>query len=484
MSKYEADAFYVDLHCHPALKPLGKSFKSSPKGVNHKNSRKRNSIWKYNPPSLTDKLLNYLSGLTKFSQANFTSLAKGEVAVVCASLYPIEKWFFVNKINKEVIKDIAANFATGVGRKRVNHIQGLKDYYEDLLLERDFYQQLSGKVISIGKEKFSYQIVRSYEEIEAIQNKPNSELVTVCVLLSIEGLHVLNSDIEGPLDEAKIMSNLMDLKQWDISPFFVSLAHHFWNHLCGHAKSFSGIVEKFVDQSEGLNTGMTDLGWKVLNELLSTENGRRIYIDIKHMSTQSRKEYYEFLDKHEEYKELPIIVSHGAVNGFKSFDDPSSGESSVVAELNPVDINIFNHEIVRIAKSKGIIGLQLDERRLASEASLKNIKKSKRRGKILHYRSKLLWNQIQHIVELLDANNLFAWDCIGIGSDFDGIIDPLNGYWTAEEFPYMESYLERHAYKFVSSFNSKVPSNKLNADEIVDRVMGLNGKKLIQKFYH
>lgn len=77
---------YVDFHCHSAMKPFGKSFNYNPVGVNSKRKNALNSIWRYNPPSLTDKLWNYILNLTKFSQANFTSLAKGGVKVVCVSI--------------------------------------------------------------------------------------------------------------------------------------------------------------------------------------------------------------------------------------------------------------------------------------------------------------------------------------------------------------------------------------------------------------
>jgi hypothetical protein len=61
------------------------------------------------------------------------------------------------------------------------------------------------------------------------------------------------------------------------------------------------------------------------------------------------------------------------------------------------DINFFNEEIMVMARSKGIIGLQLDERRIASRATLKSIRHAIPMNKIRHYRAELLWNQVQHI---------------------------------------------------------------------------------------
>ncbi len=474
---------YIDFHCHSAMKPFGKSYNYSVIGRNNPNRSRTNSIWKYNPPSLLDKLINYIIHLTKFSQANFTSLAKGGVSVVCVSLYPIEKCFFVNKIKNEFIKDIASNFATGVGKKRVDAVQAMTNYFEDLEMEYDFYRQLDGEEERIQKQRFKYKIVNSYAEIEAIKTDNKRNVTTICVVLSIEGLHVLNQNISKKPNEKQFLANLKKIKNWETPPFFVSVSHHFWNHLCGHAESFTKLVKKKVDQSEGLNTGFTPLGKKVVKALLSKKNGKRILIDLKHMSVASRKDFYKMIDSTASYKNIPIIVSHGAANGIQSFVKRKQIGSKVANKLNPVDINFFDEEIIRIAKSKGIFGLQLDERRIASKKTLKDTNHSARRSKIMHYRSELLWNQIQHILEVLDNKGLFAWDCMAIGSDFDGIIDPLNGFWTSEELPFLADFLERHAYNYMKDANLKVKKNKIDADEIIERIMSLNGLNFLKTYY-
>jgi len=469
---------YIDFHCHPALKPFGKSFNYTKIGVNHKNRRRLSSIWRYDPPTFGDKLLNYVINLTKFSQSNFTSLSKGGVSIICASLYPLEKGFFNNSIEPEFLKDLLSNFASGVGKNRIDAIQGLSNYFKDLELEYDFYTQLNNVIYNLPEGRFKYRIVRNFKDIKTVieaSSKKNNAVTTICVVISIEGLHVLNSDLSKPPVEDEFLKNLKTIKQWDAAPFFVSVAHHFWNHLCGHAESFTNLVKQKVDQSEGLNLGFTALGIKVVEALLSQENGRRILIDIKHMSVASRQQYYNLLSKNPDFKNVPIIVSHGAANGLKSFMDRTQTGSGVASKLNPVDINIFNNEIILIAKSEGIFGLQLDERRVVNKQTLKTTKKSFNRSKIMHYRSELLWFQIQHIVEVLDNEGLFAWDCIAIGSDFDGIIDPLNSFWTAEELPFVADFLERHAYNYLKETTFKVKENNLEADEVISRIMSSNG---------
>ena len=474
---------YVDFHCHSAMKPFGKSFNYSPIGVNSKRKNALNSIWRYNPPSLTDKFWNYILNLTKFSQANFTSLSKGGVRVVCVSLYPIEKGFFVNAIKNEFLRDLTANFATGVGKKRVDHIQDITDYYSDLKAELAFYEQLDGAVVKLPEGSFRYKIVANYKEIEQVLKEENNGITTIAVVLSIEGLHVLNSNLKIAPNEEVILQHLREIKQWKVPPFFVTIAHHFWNHLCGHAKSFTNLVANNVDQKEGMDSGITPLGWKVLNLLVDKSKGKRILIDIKHMNPISRNELYQKMDTDPAFTYLPIIVSHGAANGLQSYQHQLAGGSSVAHTLNSVDINFYNDELIRIAKSKGIIGLQLDERRVASKETLKSVKHSVVRSKIMHYRSALLWNQIQHIVEVLDAEGLFAWDCIVMGSDYDGIIDPLNGFWTAEEFPFLADFLERHAFNYLQNHKFLVYENQIEADEVVARVMSKNGLQFLEKEY-
>ncbi|MEP2057497.1 MAG: membrane dipeptidase [Maribacter litoralis] len=472
---------YVDLHCHPALKPYGKSFNYKKKGWNNPHRSRRNSIWKYDPPSLTDKLLNYVINLTKFSQSNFTSLAKGDVKIVFASLYPLEKGFFVNDIKSDFLRDLTGNFATGIGKKRIDAVQAMTNYFQDLEREYDFYKQLNEKIIRLPEGQFRYKLVNNYSEVEDIFKEDQIGPRTIAVVFTIEGLHVLNSNLNKPPNETDFLKNLKKIKAWDTPPLIVGLAHHFWNHLCGHAVSFTNLVAKNVNQLEGMDSGITPLGLTIIHELLDTTNGKRILVDIKHMNTKSRQEYYALLEGNRNYSNVPIVVTHGAANGLPSTSVQEQKGSSVAHKLNNVDINFYNDEIIRIARSKGIFGLQLDERRVASKQTLKETKKSVRRSKIMHYRSELLWNQIQHIAEVLDTEGIFAWDMMAIGSDFDGIIDPLNSFWTSEELPYLADFLERHAFNYMKTAKFKISENKIDADEIVYRIMSRNGLDFLKR---
>ena len=151
--------------------------------------------------------------------------------------------------------------------------------------------------------------------------------------------------------------------------------------------------------------------------------------------------------------------------------------------LGPKVIRGNASEIIALARSGGLIGLQLDERRIASKAALGQVKHSLLRHKIMHYRSGLLWRQVQHIAETLDQAGLFAWDCMAIGSDFDGIIDSLNGFWTAEELPFLSDFLERHAYNYLKTARWRLGENQIDADEVVERIFSGNGHRFLKAHF-
>ena len=472
----------MDMHCHPALKPYGRSIKHGRENKRNRNSRR--SIWYYDPPTPKDKIFNYLGTVTKFSQSNFTSLAKGDVKIISACLYPPEKGFFSLNNNQGILTDLALNFVLEFGIPRINEIQNYQDYFKDLEYEYDFYKQLDGKQIRLDHGRYQYSLTKNFGSI--IQNLNNAGQNIISVVFSIEGAHVFNCGLDNPAKENEVLGNVAKVKNWDHRPLFISIAHHFYNELCGHAESLSPLLKEFLDQSLGMNTGFTDLGLKVMHDLLDNSEGKRIYIDIKHMSTRSREEYYNIIDSEYQNEPIPIIVSHGAVNAWKSFDDRQTQIPDSAGKFKEIDINIYDDEIVRIFDSRGFLGIQLDERRIASEAELKQSGGRLSRRKILFHKSRLIWNQIRHIAEVLDKYGKFGWSTAVIGSDFDGIIDPINGYWTAEELRFLDDYLLKHAYNYMSG-DGKIlqlgTNRNIDPEEIINRFMYVNAYEFLERYY-
>ena len=473
---------FIDLHIHPAMKPLGKSFNRQT-GINSQKRNRKNSIWNYDPPTLIDKAANIATSLTKFRQSDFTSLMRGGAEIVFVSLCGLEKGFVMNKLGTSLPGDLLGNLVTGLGKKRIDHIQKMNDYFTDLEREYEFYRQLDGHKIKVDNQWHRYKIVSSFNEI-SLNTEPGVN--TIFVILTIEGTHVFNTGLKmmgRVVDPAEVLANVERVKQWDKRLFFIGSTHHFNNEMVGHSASLSGIVSKFCDQKENMNEGFNELGWQVLRKLLDNTTGRRVLIDLKHMSVKSRNEYYQFLETEHPGETIPLIVSHGAVNGFRSHNELVEDDLLNKGKFQPNDINFYDDEIVRIADSGGLFGIQFDERRLGSKSELKKTGPNLSRRKMLFYKSRLVWNQIQHIAEVLNRHNKFAWGIQCIGSDYDGMVNPLNGFWTAEDMPLFDSYLEKHAYNFITSqaaANLK-DENKITASEIVERFMKGNAFDFLKK---
>lgn len=470
---------YIDLHCHPALKPYGKSFKYNPQKQNHPNSGRKNSIWHYSPPNFLERQVNKIFTLTKFTQTDLTALAKSNSQVVVISLYPFEKHFLKKKIlGFKFIADALVNLAAGVSNSRINYLRSHKSYFQDLNDEYNYYLQLDNFAIKIGDVFYTYRLVKNYTEIENNLAQSTATRKIINLVNSIEGAHAFETGLllhQNTANPDVVLKNIDAVKNWDHKPVFITLAHHFYNEICGHARSISiGAIKD--NQNRGMNTNITPLGFQVIEKLLDNTNGKRILIDIKHMSTASRNAYYNLLETKYANQNIPIIVSHGAANGRRSIEQPEYKDTTVSDKFNDADINIFDSEIIRIAKSKGIFGLQLDERRIASKSAIRrsvNYFPSKKSR--LKKKSDLIWRQIQHVAEILNAQQLFCWETLAIGSDFDGIVNPIKGLWTCEYIQDIVPYLVEKADTYIKNNQHQlIPINQISASEIIERVLYKN----------
>ncbi|KXX68911.1 hypothetical protein AVL50_17275 [Flammeovirga sp. SJP92] len=419
--------------------------------------------------------------MTKFTQTDLQTLAEGDVHVISASLYAMEKGFVINKLGTGIVSDALSNLAMGIGKKRIDNVQEHHDYFADIEMEYNFYKQLDNQTVDIHGKKVKYKIVHGYHELQNIEQE-QKDLITIYIVLSIEGMHALNTGLYGEdskCDEAEVLSNLDKIKNWDHPIFFVTLAHHFWNELCGHAPSLSGIVGWGTNQEYGLTASITPIGYKVIDKLLDNSSNRRTLIDIKHMNNISRKAYYRHLSTNYAEENIPLIVSHGALNGLRSHEEPIN-DNYTGSQFLAEEINFYDDEILKIVESGGIFCFQLDERRLID--SPKNIKKGLTKHKMKFNQSQLLWKQIQHFVEILDTNGYSnVWDNMGIGSDFDGVVNPLNGFWTGEEYESLAEYLTQHASDYLNSDLCNLKEvNRIAPSKAIDKIFRSNALRFMK----
>ena len=463
---------FADLHCHPNLKTFGHSFDDC-------SPNEKYSVWYYDPPGKLKKILNSLTGITRFSQSDFTTLSKGGAKVIVASLYPFERGFFINAAGKGRVSAYLSNLITGIGYNRIRYLQNNFNYFEDLENEYHFLQK-SRTDHRIEETNYQWVLASDWNDVQRIIQTENK----IAVILSIEGAHVFNTglgDFEVEVSENEVLDNIRRVKNWQHPPAFITFAHNFDNDLCGHAQSLEPI-KRFVDQNSRLNEGFSPLGLKVLFELLSTDNGRPIYIDIKHMSLQSRKEYFNYLNREFGDKQPPTIVSHGAVNGMTYNQDKGLTANSI---FYPSDINFYDEEIIQIGKYGGLFAIQFDARRIAKanfvKKHLKDIWKDQQPLKS----AQMIWHQIRHMAEVLDKNGIYAWGTACIGSDYDGTIDPLPGIWTAEHFTKLSKPLVAEASFYLNNHPPlKMDENRnVTPEEIIDGFFLNNSLRFFKNYF-
>jgi microsomal dipeptidase-like Zn-dependent dipeptidase len=196
---------------------------------------------------------------------------------------------------------------------------------------------------------------------------------------------------------------------------------------------------------------------------------------------------------------------------------------------NPWSINLFDDEIITIMESKGLIGISLDQRilgatrmfadsqhpRFFEKESIPELewKKLFRDGqlpgvegleKLISAPSReerhimLLSLHIIHAVKIGYANLTWLddespWDHICIGSDFDGLINPINGFDNVIDLRKMRNELLRYlpmADKYLD-FNENIPvipkkpgsgidTVKLNS--LIEKFLFKNGQDFIVRF--
>ena len=450
----------IDLHAHPQLKPLNSG----------DSERDAKGIWeKFDETpfcgQLNSPIRKALQRIEKKSQANFDQALEGNVRGVFLAMGPVERNFFKPKIRNLLLRlflkekhfrNLAACI-TGFDMEKVDKIfrrienrQGIDYFNEELQPEYDFLKSEADK--SKDRQK-KMVIAGDFKEF----SRHIEEKDTVTTVLTVEGAHSLGNYAEdadfglviSKADEDDLYDRLFPhfkkninvLKKWENGrhcPFFITFCHHFSNLLAGHAKSFSPGKNFFnpgmdvlLDQRPGKNEGFSRLGRDVVEGLLSRENGRRVLIDVKHMSVKTRIEFYEILE--EQYwskgEELPVICSHAAMSGYKTLKESDARDTYRLWNshyLSRQSINLSDEEAGIIAASNGLVGIVLHGARLPGGLAKMQMKNARNRDHLRDLSVKLIMSQFFQFVRAVGDKK--AWNMLCLGSDMDGVIESLDIY--------------------------------------------------------
>ena len=513
--------FNIDIHCHASWKPFMSGRNNA---VHTPFETYTNEIEAWWIKKLSRQIENKLR-LRLGTQSNFDNLHKGKVRVAIVALTILEKAFLVANLKaddfftfalKELVSEKKTPWDYTLKSRLINAITGfhlddieyikkeLQQYFQEgLVPEYHYFTQFNLK--QNKEETYTIQFVKNYREIEEAVRPGKT---TICIIISIEGAHALSShapDItflknnqgrSHQNDEADFTSlaayanNITEMKKWDFVPLYISLNHHFWNGLGGHAKSLTKPVAHIVCQAEGLNEGLKALGKEVIRLLLTTDNGPRVLLDIKHMSPQCRKDFYAFIQSEywNHHDRFPLLCSHtGMVSKSRTLDaliaqDDEAELNSNSNYLHEHSINLCAEDIMMIAETRGLIGIQLDEKRIAGN-NIINIVKNNPKLNGIHLRRqyiKVLFANLFEIVKTVNSKQ--GWDLLSIGSDYDGFIQYMEFYPSTAEIPVLRNdmleFLNNPEEISQPGFNYT-----LLLPEINRLMFGLSPKEILDKIF-
>lgn len=430
---------FFDFHLHPSFKPF----------LSHPDPERRVDCWEY---------LESPIGIIR-SQSCLDQMEKGRIGLAVSVIYAMER-----PMTSSFLIEHLAPKLTVLHGEMLDHpcYSNYLGYVHDEIAHLKKSQGVNGR---------TFNIINSIGEAE--EGKMN-------LILALEGGHVLEQFNTNVLD------NLRALKQGPHRFLYLTFVHMTQYPLATHAYGMKLI--KNNDQFKPNGFGITDIGKEVIDMAYDESQGRRILIDIKHMSLVARHKFYQYR-KQKGYDKIPIVATHMGFTGIskdpkeivKYFSKPAKRRGNFIevnydrppgigkglfnkTYFNPWSINLFDEDIAEILDSGGLIGLSLDQRIMGSQevqgeffsarefnyilsgykdegheepVATGEFSDEEERARELNERKHLrhLCNNILHAVK---AGGERAWKQLCMGSDFDGLIDPLNNCTSAEEYPKLE----------------------------------------------
>ncbi|TVQ02065.1 MAG: hypothetical protein EA359_12675 [Balneolaceae bacterium] len=515
----------IDLHAHPQMKPINSSDAE----------REMKGIWKKFEESqycgeLNRQLRNSLSETKKKSQANFEQAIEGNVRGVFLAMGPVERDFFKPDPRHFLLKLI-------LKRRQYRNLAACITAFDIQKVDKIFTRIENKKGVNYFNEELMEEYKFLIDQVKKSQNQPNKMVIagdytefqkhirdenTITTVLTVEGAHSLgnyaededfsrnireaNSDILYNRLMPDFEKNIEKMKTWGggrHAPFFITICHHFSNLLAGHAKSFSprqGLLtpgmDDLLNQKAGKNEGFSRLGRDVTELLLSKENGRRILIDVKHMSVKARLKFFRMVE--EKYwsrgEELPLICSHAALSGYKTIEESNRSDTFRRWRnhyLSRQSINMSDEEARIIARSNGLVGIVLHGGRLPGGRAKQQIDNATNvdNDRLRDESIRLIMSNIFQFVRA--AGDKKAWDCLCIGTDMDGVIVPFKIY---PNYSQMQN-LAIHFYQFFTRplDLSEIEMDKeqvkefmygYDAEELTEKLMSQNVLNFMEKYFH
>ncbi|WP_290797598.1 membrane dipeptidase [Flavihumibacter sp. UBA7668] len=472
--------------------------------------------------------INSLFNHTLNSQANLSQLQQAGVNLAGIVLYSIEK-----------------NIARGVLERKVASNGRINPLDPAVLISiRDtpsYYSWLCKNIDSLLKHSDSEGGKARFRFINSINEYQPDATNIVHGICMIEGIHCLMDDPDAPDAEESLFRNLADFQQrYKTKIFAINLAHMQAMPFFTHAFGIQFIKDELFYPK---GNGITQAGKRIVKELYK----QNILTDLKHLSFVARQQLIELhkysypgiplicthaaftgissRNRYAQLYEKPVErmgvweIRHVKRRGHLSN-----------SAFNHSSINLYDEEVIDILRSGGLIGLSLDQRILGYPAEIigyqwnifptdheyisaeealaffqpytdpsnvpiirdpesaqtgEEIQAQEPITSEIHYSYFL--NQLIHFLHIVKQAGIPFNKAIGqicIGSDFDGLINPIDCCNNATEMPEFQYEIYRRLKRGRKIWKeSGIAKKEVDIEQLVDGLFYSNALHFLQNHF-
>ena len=228
------------------------------------------------------------------------------------------------------------------------------------------------------------------EEPGAIVARSGAELDAARAAGQVAIVHCVEGGFALGASESEVRQNVAELGRRGVA--YVTLAHLFWRRMATNAPALPFMPDWLYRMLFGQprDVGVSELGRVAVEAMLDA----RVLLDLTHMSAASIRDALGILDRLDEGRTVPVIVSHGA------------------CRFGGLEYNLPDETIARIAARGGVIGVIACRHYVTA-----GLRRSRPKG--LDDSLDLI---SRHIDRVRDVTG--SYEHVAIGSDLDGYIKP------------------------------------------------------------
>ena len=458
------------------------------------------------------------------SQANLSQLVVNDCNLICAVLYIAE----IGMIDNTLIRDAAkGKLKRYLQEPRIDSIIAGNPY--QLLMNDDLKTLLDAEQFGVNDRKVK-MIKKKADYNEADSN-------TIHVAFTLEGLHSLCSGLRN-FSKATILANLDDLRS-KLSLISVNPTHIEQSPLCNHAFAmpyFDGEIFKPTGNkisSDGVDIIRHCYQNNILIDLKHMSLAARLYLyELRQFNAFGNNP--PLVCTHAGFTGISKDKIHDYITDYDNRPDKYSrifygkprmyGGNVAPPCFNPCSINLYDEDILAIMNSGGMIGLSLDKRILGYQNYERNspdnfpvedeyVSRKEEKlflptgpnaevGNAIANDKCITWEEVKdggvvqpnagfqhlchfmahvlHLIVVTGPNAAQALKQVCIGSDFDGLINPIWCCETTDDIYHFKQDFKDQFVSFANESGVDLPAG-FDINNFCEDLFFRNGRDFIMK---